>query len=74
MTIFILFLLDSASSIDEDRYQTIGTTRDGKALVVIHADDHTQEHQSDVEVIRIISARPLKSYERRLFENEKQPR
>ena len=52
----------------ERRYQTVGMTRDGKLLVVIHADDYRQDYHSKVEFIRIISARIATPSERRRHE------
>ena len=69
---FHFTLFDSASSSFENRYQTIGITRDGRVLVIIHADDYSQNLPSNVEVIRIISARIAEKYEKRLYESERQ--
>jgi uncharacterized DUF497 family protein len=52
---------DSAHSINEDRFITIGTSANNRLLTVVHADlDDT---------IRIISAREATNVERRQYEN-----
>ena len=59
---------DDSSSATERRYQTVGMTRNGKLLVVIHADDYRQDYQDEVEYMRIISARVATPSERRRHE------
>ena len=59
---------DDSSSASERRYQTVGTTNDGKLLVVIHADESRLNYQNEIEFIRIISARIATSSERRRHE------
>jgi len=49
-------------SADEQRFLTIGTSAMGQLLVVAHAERN--------ETIRIISARPATSHERRFYEEE----
>ncbi len=51
---------DSAHSVDELRYITIGLTASGRILVVAHTDRG--------EAIRLISARPATPRERRFYE------
>ena len=52
---------DPDHSDDEDRYIVIGTSAEGRMLMVAHTDRGDQ--------IRIISARTLKPKERRLYES-----
>lgn len=53
---------DPDHSWDEERHITVGESARGRILLV----SHTQE--ADGKHIRIISARPLTSHERRVFE------
>ena len=56
-----LTFYDPDHSVDEDRYITIGTSTDGRLIIVSHTDrdDH----------IRIISARNATRRERKMYEN-----
>ena len=51
---------DPDHSVDEQRYLTIGASLSGRILVVAHADRG--------ETVRLISARPATSTERRFYE------
>jgi uncharacterized protein len=53
----------------ELRWQTTG--RAGGLMLVVVA--HTVRDENDIEVIRIISARPALKHERRRYENEARP-
>ncbi len=53
---------DPLHSVGEDRYVTMGLSRAGRLLVVVHADDRA------VERIRIISARAASRTERQAYE------
>jgi len=59
-------IFDPYHSKDEDRYITIGKSLEGRLLIVAHTDRGDR--------IRIISARELKSAERKAYENEIQRR
>ncbi len=50
----------------EQRWQTFGTVRGKKLLVVVHAD----RDQDGVEIIRIISSRHAERWERAEYEEE----
>jgi uncharacterized DUF497 family protein len=52
---------DPDHSIDEDRYITIGTSAEGRLIILSHTDRGNR--------IRIISARKATRRERRLYEN-----
>jgi len=52
--------LDPDHSLDEERFITFGVSTRGRLLVVVHADRD--------DTIRIISARPATSAERKLYE------
>ena len=53
----------------EHRWQTIGMVGHARLLVVAHV----FRDEADVEIIRIISARPAERHERRRYENEARP-
>lgn len=53
-------LPDPDHSLDEWRYITVGRSRHGRLLLVAHAEDN--------ETIRVISARPATSAEKRRYE------
>ena len=57
--IFITFL-DEAHSIDEDRYITIGLSKQNRLLLIAHTDRAGH--------IRIISARKVTNHERKFYE------
>jgi len=57
---------DPDHSVDEQRYLTIGSSLSGRILVVAHTDRG--------EAVRLISARPVTSGERRFYEQGQQPR
>ncbi len=58
-----LTIPDPLSSIGEERFLIIGSSRFGKSLVVAHTEKE--------DTIRIISARPATSRERRMYEEGK---
>jgi uncharacterized protein len=53
---------DPDHSIGEHRLLTFGITKTGKRIIV----SHTEKHNA---VLRIISARPMNKYERKIYEN-----
>lgn len=53
---------DPDHSVDEQRYLTIGASLSGRILVVAHTDRG--------EAVRLISARPATSSERRFYEQD----
>jgi uncharacterized DUF497 family protein len=53
---------DPDHSWEEDRYLTVGTSDQGRLLIVAHTEGEGSEH------IRIISARPLTRRERKAYE------
>jgi len=55
-----LTIPDSYHSIGEDRFITIGTSAEGRIIVVVHTEHH--------DVIRIISARKAARNERNQYE------
>ena len=55
-------IIDSAHSIGEDRFITIGTSTNNRLLVVVHLDQR--------DAIRIVSARKPTNAERKQYENE----
>jgi len=57
-----LTLQDPDHSVGEARFILVGLTYRGRLVVVAHAEDH--------DAIRIISARPATSAERRSYEQE----
>jgi len=52
------------SSVDEERWITLGSIAPGSILLVVH----TAYEENDEEVIRIISARAAESHEKRAYE------
>ena len=52
---------DPDHSVDEDRYIIIGMSTSGKLLIVAHTDRHN--------ITRLISARPVTTRERKLYED-----
>jgi len=58
---FVITFDDPDHSDEEDRFILIGTSAQGRLLMVAHTDRGDR--------IRIISARPLKPKERRLYES-----
>lgn len=62
-----LTIADGDHSESEDRWVTIGQTRQGQVLVVCH----TFHQTGDRTTVRIISARPATRSERRQFESGK---
>ena len=63
-----LSVIDDAHSEFEERWITVGRTRNGRLLVVCHTDAETDDDKASV---RIISARPATPSERRQFESVK---
>ena len=55
--------LDLDRSLNEERFITFGVSTRGRLLVVVHADRD--------DTIRIISARPATSAERKLYEEDR---
>jgi len=53
---------DPDHSIGEHRLLTFGVTKTGKWVIV----SHTEKHNA---ILRIISARPMNKYERKIYEN-----
>ncbi len=53
---------DPMHSIDEERFVTMGTSAEGRLLVVVHTDR--------IDTIRIISARKATKRERTVYEGE----
>jgi uncharacterized protein len=62
-----LTVLDSEHGAREERWLTLGVSREGKLLVVSHTYMSTSP---DVATVRIISAREATRHERRQYENE----
>ena len=58
-----LTIPDPLGSVGEERFLIIGSSRSGKSLVVAHTEKE--------DTIRIISARPATSRERRIYEEGK---
>ncbi len=62
-----LTVFDNAHSDFEERWFTLGISKDGKLLAVAH----TYQHSSSIQVnVRIISARDATKRERQQYENE----
>ena len=59
---------DRAHSISEPRFVTIGMSRRGRILVVVHTEVVVPTERGNV--IRIISARRATSHERRFYEED----
>ena len=59
-------ILDEDHSEFEERWITMGRTRDGRVLVVSHTDVQTG---GDKTLVRLISARPATRNEQRQFES-----
>ena len=60
--------IDDRYDYGEERWQTIGLSRNLLLLVVAHT---IWDEDDDVEVVRIISARIAKPHERRRYDNHK---
>jgi uncharacterized DUF497 family protein len=61
-----LTLFDEDHSDDEERWLTLGKTKDSGVLVVVHT--LVEYHDSQIIAVRLISARPATRHEQQQYE------